>query len=130
MTRIITLGAPSLSAALPALAGLLLGAWCAWTVQGWRMDATLADIERKQQEAKDAQAGQADQASSDHAEHAEAIRTEVRTIIQEVPRVVEKPVYRNVCVDDAGLRLIGRAVRGAGGASEPAPAVPAVAGAD
>lgn len=52
------------------------------------------------------------------------IRTEFRTITQEVERVVEKPVYRNICFDDDGLRLIAAATGRSEGASEPAPAVP------
>ena len=38
--------------------------------------------------------------------------------------MVEKPVYRDVCFDDDGLRLIGAAISGHSAASEPAPAVP------
>lgn len=130
MTRIITLATTIKAAAVALVVGALLGAWAGWEVQGWRKDAAIADIEREQQRAKDAQAGKADQASSDHAQNAETIRAEAQIIIREVPRVVEKPVYRNVCIDPDGLRLIGRAIRGAGGASEPAPAVPGAAGAD
>lgn len=35
-----------------------------------------------------------------------------RTITQQVDRVVERPVYRNVCLDDDGLRLINAAAAG------------------
>lgn len=35
-----------------------------------------------------------------------------RTITQTVDRLVDRPVYRNVCVDDDGLRCINAALRG------------------
>lgn len=49
--------------------------------------------------------------------------TIVREITREVPKIIDRPVYRNVCVDDAGLRLIDRAVDAAngGGASSGGP---------
>lgn len=52
------------------------------------------------------------------------IRTEFLTITEEVERVVEKPVYRNICFDADGLRLIAAATGRSEGAGEPAPAVP------
>ena len=65
-----------------------------------------------------------DQAAVAHEADKAKIRTEFLTITQEVERVVEKPVYRDVCFDDDGLRLIGAAISGRASASEPAPAVP------
>lgn len=130
MDRIVTLAATIKVAIAVALAAALLGAWCAWTVQGWRLDAQEASFTRAVNEARNRQEVRAEDASSDHAQHAEAIRTEAQIIYREVPRVVEKPVYRNVCIDPDGLRLISRAIRGSGGAGQPAPAVPGVAGAD
>lgn len=59
-----------------------------------------------------------------------ALRTEFLTITKEVDRVVEKPVYRNQCFDDDGLRLIATAIAGSSTTSEPAPAVPGPATAD
>jgi hypothetical protein len=45
---------------------------------------------------------------------------EFRSIYVEVPRVVDRPVYRNACVDADGVRLLERAVAAANGAVEPA----------
>lgn len=45
-----------------------------------------------------------------------------REITREVPSIVERPVYRNVCLDGDGLRLVNRAVEAANG--------PATGGAD
>lgn len=51
------------------------------------------------------------------------IETEFVTITKEVERVVEKPTYRNICLDDDGLRVIAAAIGTAHAASQPAPAV-------
>jgi len=40
------------------------------------------------------------------------IETEFVTITERVRDVVEKPVYRNICLDDGGLRLIADAING------------------
>ncbi len=48
------------------------------------------------------------------------IETEFVTITERVRDVVEKPVYRNICLDDGGLRLIADAINGpAEAASQP-----------
>lgn len=44
-----------------------------------------------------------------------AQRAEIREIVREVPTVVQRPVYRNVCIDDAGVQLLERAVAAANG---------------
>lgn len=43
----------------------------------------------------------------------EKVRTVYRTITEEIERVVEKPVYRDMCLDDDGLRLANAALAGA-----------------
>lgn len=45
--------------------------------------------------------------------------TTIREITREVPKIIDRPVYRNVCVDADGVQLIGRSVAAANG--EPAP---------
>lgn len=49
------------------------------------------------------------------AERDQQRHTIVREIIREVPTVVERPVYRNVCIDDAGVDLLRRSVAAANG---------------
>ena len=39
-----------------------------------------------------------------------------RTITKQVDKVVERPVYRNICLDDSGLRCLDAAIRGEVGA--------------
>ena len=98
----------------------------AWKIQGWRADA--ADKARIEAELELAsqRAVQADTASASHEKDKATVRVQFQTIYRDVEHVVEKPVYRNVCLDDDGLRLIASAISGpAPAASEPAPAVPA-----
>jgi hypothetical protein len=65
-----------------------------------------------------------DTAAEGHENDKTAIQTVFRTITKEVEHVVEKPVYRNVCIDPDGLRVANRAIAGGSAASGPAPAVP------
>ncbi len=51
----------------------------------------------------------------------------VREIYREIPRVVENPVYRHVCIDDDGVRLIERARAAANGGAAAGPAAAAAA---
>jgi len=67
-----------------------------------------------------------DQGAADHEVGRQAV---VREIVREVPTIVDRPVYRNDCLDADGLRLLGRAVAAAndgspvGGATGAAPDV-------
>ncbi|MDB5975131.1 MAG: hypothetical protein JWR07_1891 [Nevskia sp.] len=66
-----------------------------------------------------------DTAATGHEADKAKIRTEVHTVTVEVEHETEKLVYRNVCIEPDGMRLIERtlgAPRPA--ASQPAPAVP------
>ena len=52
-------------------------------------------------------------------------RVEFRTITKEVEKIVEKPVYRDVCLDADGLRAVNAALTGASPpAPEPSDALP------
>lgn len=110
-------------------AGLALGAAGAWKVQGWRHDAAeKSRIEqearamlRRQENAIEASVKfQASQASAD-AREAE--------VVKEVIRVVTKPVYREQCLDDDGMRILAADIQAANarrglGAAMPASSAP------
>jgi hypothetical protein len=106
------------------LAGLFAGGIGTWRVEEWRHDALEKD--RLEQAAKEIQrkAEHVDTAATGHEDDKARIETVFKTITQEVDHVVEKPVYRNVCLDDDGLRAIRSAVERANARSEPASAVP------
>lgn len=65
-----------------------------------------------------------DTAAERHEKSKAQIEVRYETITKEVRHVVEKPVYRNICLDDDGLRVLSDALAGpTGAASEPARAV-------
>jgi hypothetical protein len=52
-----------------------------------------------------------------------------KTIVKEVEKVVERPVYSNLCLDDDGLRLVNAALTGsATAAGQPVDTLPHPAG--
>lgn len=114
---IYTHAAAAIVAAVVAAAGT-------WKVQDWRYTAREAERLEAQREITRANALAADNASATHEATKAAARVEFKTIYQEVERVVEVPVYRNVCIDADGLRILGRAIRGDTAAGESAPALP------
>jgi hypothetical protein len=103
-----------------------------WAANGWRLnakhDADKLAAAKAAKEAYDAKAKQYNEASA----ALEAARNEreivYRTIEKRVEKVVERPVYRNACLDSDGLRAINDAL--AGRASDPAESAPAVPAAD
>lgn len=107
-----------------ALLGAAVAATGAWKVQTWRY--TARDAERQELAAKEQaiRAQRGDTAAAGHEADKRQIEVEIREVIKEVERVVEKPVYREQCLDADGLRVLSDAIRGATPASQPASAVP------
>lgn len=111
--------------AAAAAVSLAIGFTGGWWVQGWRWDASeLKRIETQWADAKK-QIRAIDKASEGYEGDRSAIRTEFIEITKEVERVVQKPVYRNVCLDDDGLRQLERAAAATGHPGKPAGGVPA-----
>jgi hypothetical protein len=95
-----------------------------WTVQGWKRDS--ADLSRQEDAAElvRLRARTADAAAVSNEEFKERERVVYQTITETVDRIVERPVYRNICLDPDGLRALSDAIHGrASNPSEPAPAV-------
>lgn len=74
--------------------------------------AQQAEAARKEQAQRDRAAQAQDTAGAAANVERETI---VREITREVPKIIDRPVYRNVCVDADGVRLIERAVDAANG---------------
>ena len=106
--------------AAAALVALAMGFTGGWQVRAWK--AGQDDAERLQAQAQAAQAGaaRADAAAAGHETVRAGLQQQRRVLIQEVERVVEKPVYRDVCLDADGLRIIAAAAGAAPAASQPA----------
>ena len=107
-----------------AAVSLAIGFAGGWQVQAWRWDA--ADLKRLEAQRSEAnrQIRAIDKASEGYEGDRAAIRTEFIEITKEVERVVQKPVYRNVCLDDDGLRQLERAAAATGYPGQPAGGVP------
>lgn len=94
------------------LAGIALGGWGAWQVQGWRQAS--ADLAREraahQQHLRNERTAQA--ASTTYQQESANARVEYRTRWRTVETIVDRPVYRNVCLDDDGLRELNEAIAG------------------
>lgn len=113
------------AAAALVAAGLAFSA--GWKVRDWQ--AAAADLARMQTEQRDtlrrqeAAFGAADRLETTR----ERIRTQIQTVTVEVPRVVERPVYRAECWDADGLRLITQAIGPAADTAQPDGPLPASA---
>lgn len=111
-----------------ALVAALLACSGAWKVQDWRYAAKEAERLEAAREATRMNERAADGASVSFEVAREKIRTEFVVVTSEVEKIVEKPIYRNVCLDDDGLRALSAAIGHKPSASEPAPAVSRPAG--
>lgn len=101
--------------AAAALLAATLAFGSGWKVRDWKAGADrTADIEQRNRDAL-RRAEHVDQAAVGYEVKREAGQQRQRVIIQEVERVIEKPIYRNVCLDDDGLRAVAAAL----GASAP-----------
>ena len=103
-------------------------ATAAWQVQGWRHDSIEHARQVNQRATERLQRQNSNTAAVAHESDKVRIETEYRDVIKEVQRVVEKPVYRNVCFDPDGLSVIGDALaRAYNDPGEPGNAVPKAA---
>jgi hypothetical protein len=95
-----------------ALALYLVGVGSGWLVRGTVADAEHAATDRA------VEAFRASEARISAALETKLARLKAneRVIEREVTKVVDRPVYRNVCLDDDGLRLIEAARDPAGSA--------------
>jgi hypothetical protein len=118
----------SIYAAIALIAALASGAGV-WKVQAWRYDSRELQRQETQREKERADRKSIDSAAAAHEKDKREIRTQFLTITKEVERVVEKPFYRDACLDDDGMRELRAAVGAPDAAGQPARAVPAASGA-
>jgi hypothetical protein len=108
------------------LAGLFAGGIGTWRVEEWRHDALAkAQMEAVAEKAKFDRRS-VDTAAEGHEKDKAQIRTEFKTITQEVERIVHEPFYVDggMCLDADGLRQLAAATGSAAAASQPARALP------
>lgn len=66
--------------------------------------------------------GQIDASAEAHQSAEYTRQASVREIYHESQKIVERPIYHNVCIDAAGVGLLDRAAQVANGQGEPRPA--------
>jgi len=100
--------------ALAALAGL--GGYAHGVDVGSQREraATFEQV-NKANEARDRLRVQIEQAAIRHMEADQSRQSTQREIVRESVKIVDRPVYRNVCIDGDGVRLLDRAANGANG---------------
>jgi hypothetical protein len=107
------------------LIGFSAGAWGAhWvTSAAYRLERTKITERASKDLARAVE--QQDRAITDYLKDQDRARTEYRTITRLVDKIVERPVYRNVCLDDDGMQQLRAAIAGRADQPGPATAVPA-----
>lgn len=109
--------------AVTALVAATFAAAGTWQIQDWRFGAK--EKERLEQQRREEFRRQeiADRAAVRHEKDKVRIETKYVQVVKEVPREIEKPVYRNVCISPDGVRNINDLID-TYDASEPARAMP------
>ena len=88
-----------------ALAGLLVFG-SAWKIQDWRFDSKEKERLEQVQEAKRMREKRVVTASANYEKKKEVTRVKYVKVIEEVEKIVDRPVYKNICLDDDGIKLI------------------------
>lgn len=105
--------------AATALVAFSLGGAGAWKVQSWRMTALEKDRIEAAAEQRRNNERAANAAAAGFETDKDANEQRTRTIIKTVEKIVERPVYRAVCVDADGLRLLNDQIRRADDSGQP-----------
>lgn len=96
-----------------------------WTVRGWKEDAARLKEKNAVIAVVDAFHAHEGRVAATLEEKLAQLRANQTIVEKHYAQIVDRPVYRNVCLDDDGLRLIEAARRGEAPASQPAATVPA-----
>lgn len=93
-------------AAYVGAAALVAGIGVGWTAANWRADAREAERVQAAQDLAREQQRMVSRAAAQFESQRTQRDARERVVVREVERVLEKPVYRNVCLDDDGLRIL------------------------
>lgn len=73
--------------------------------------AQIQDIERKQLKALAEAQNQINQVSADYEKYKSEQRTKVEYVEREVQKIVERPIYKSSCIDDAGVQQLNELIK-------------------
>lgn len=83
-----------------------------WFTRGWHEDSNRLAAERAQQGALSAAMRKESVTAKAVEDKLQELKANERVITKEIPKVIVRDVYRNVCLDTDGLQLIERARTG------------------
>jgi hypothetical protein len=106
-------------------AAIVVGFGLGWQVHGWKTGKEEAVRLRAAQELANEQQRMVNRASAKHEVQRADREIRERVVIREVQRVLEKPVYREQCLDDDGLRILTEDIAASNARRELGSAVPA-----
>lgn len=109
-----------------ALAGMLFAAGGASGIKWHAGQDSIAEVKRIKAATELTQENErlANRAATSFEKDRTQNATRTRTITVEVDKIIDRPVYRNVCLDTDGLQLIAAAIGRRDPASQPGHAVP------
>lgn len=88
------------------LAGLAIGFGGGWQLQSWRYGALEAKRLSAQVEAEKKRDKSSYDASVNFEKGKTRVETVFQTITETVEKIVDRPIYRNVCLDPDGVQAI------------------------
>ena len=84
----------------------------AWKIQGWKYQAQEAEAIQTIAQADRENKARENKLSEGFEQEKLKIQSQIKTVNKTRERVIEKPIYRNVCFDDDGLQLVKQAISG------------------
>lgn len=107
-----------------AIAGAAIAFAGAWQIQSWRFDSAELHRVEAEREQKRFREKTATAAGLNYEADKERIRVVYEVIDKSVREIIERPVYRNDCIDGVGLLRLNEAIDRTRAASQPAATVP------
>jgi len=98
-----------------ALAAAIASGTAVWNVQNWRFDSQRLAAAEQVREVEKFRRQAANKGATAHEADKVRIRTEFVPITKEVEKIVERPVYKNICLDADGLAVLQQAISSANG---------------
>ena len=95
----------------PTIIAVIVASLVTWTVQDWRYAAVEADRLKQEASAARADAARGGAAASGLEDDKAKIEIRYRTITKVVTEIVERPIYKNVCLDQDGIDAINGVTR-------------------
>lgn len=98
-----------------AIAAAIASGTAVWNVQNWRFDSQRLASAEQVREVEKFRRQAANKGATAHEADKVRIRTEFVPITKEVEKIVERPVYKNICLDADGLAVLQQAISSANG---------------